>query len=69
MKKLTVTWKAKEGVVYRNGNEPISYNEAMKRARAGEYSEISLFWEGMIPVEIYRELSNRKSLLQEMAIQ
>jgi len=69
MKKLTITWKAEEGVVYTNGNEPIDYNEAMKRAREGEYSEVSLSWEGMIPVDIYREISNRKTLLQKMAIQ
>jgi len=69
MKTLTITWKAEEGVVYRNGNESINYNLAMERARAGEYSEISFSWEGMIPVDIYKELSNRKTLLQKMAIQ
>lgn len=59
-------WTSGKGTMYLNSGKEIGYEDAVCRAKRGEYSGIDFSWRGVIPADIFIEAQRIKSELEKI---
>ncbi len=69
MSRLRIYWRCNQKeIFYYNGGNRISFEEVLKNAREGKYTEIIEDWKGPMPCETWKELQRNKKILERLLV-